>query len=105
LSLLLNIYLKSERLKAIIIPEVEEFTNRKVSIDQIDVSLFKGIVVKGISLSEKDGGQEFIRTKEFILNYSLFSILKKRILIKNRNNFSLYLYKKKHNGGIILMTL
>lgn len=98
-SLLLNIYLKSERLKAIIIPKAEEFTGRKVSIDQIDVSIFKGIVVKGISLREKDSSKEFIRTKEFVLDYSLFSILKKQILIKKIEIISPHIFiKKKHDG-------
>ncbi|HET6516584.1 MAG TPA: AsmA family protein [Thermodesulfovibrionales bacterium] len=82
LSLFVKSYLKSERLKAIIIPKAEALTGRKVSIDQIHVSLLKGIIVRGISLKESDGKSDFITTKEFILDYSLVPLLRRELMIK-----------------------
>jgi hypothetical protein len=82
LSIVVKGYLKSDRLKALIIPRVEEFTGRKAGIDRIDVSLFRGIVVKGISLMEQNGQEEFMKVKEFVLEYRLLPLLKKRLVIK-----------------------
>ncbi len=82
LSIVVGRYLKSDRLKALIIPRVEEFTGRKASIERIDVSLFKGIAVKGIRLMEEDGRSEFVNVKEFVLEYRLFPLLEKRLVIK-----------------------
>jgi hypothetical protein len=82
LSILVKSYLKSDSLKALIIPKIEEFTGRTAGIDRIDVSLFKGIAVKGISLMEQDGKQEFMNVKEFVLEYRLLPLLQKRLVIK-----------------------
>ncbi len=82
LSVIVKSYLKSDRLKALIVPRIEEFTGRKADMERIDVSLFKGITVKGMRLMERDGEQDFIRMKEFVLEYRLLPLLKKRLVIK-----------------------
>jgi len=82
LTVFIKSYLKSDTLKAILIPKVEAFTGRNLTVDRIDVSLLKGIVVKRISLKEKDGKSDFITTEEFILDYSLMPLLRRQIVIK-----------------------
>jgi hypothetical protein len=82
LTLFVKSYLKSDRLKAIIIPKMEEFTGRKVGIGAIDVSLFKGIDVEGISLMDREGKSEFLKVREFVLDYSLLPLLHKQLVIK-----------------------
>lgn len=82
MGIVVKSYLKSDTLKALVIPKVEEFTGRKADVERIDVSLFKGIAVKGISLMERDGKQEFVKVKEFVLDYSLIPLLKKKLVIK-----------------------
>ncbi|HWR58519.1 MAG TPA: AsmA family protein, partial [Thermodesulfovibrionales bacterium] len=82
LSLAVKGYLKSDRLTAMILPKVEESTGRKARIERIDVSLFRGITVKGISLMERDGEKEFLKVKEFILEYSLLPLLEKKLVIR-----------------------
>ncbi len=82
LSIVVGRYLTSDRLKALIIPKVEEFTGRTASIERIDVSIFRGIAVKGIRLMEEDGRNEFVNVKEFVLEYRLLPLLKKRLVIK-----------------------
>ena len=54
LSIFVKSYLSSDRLKPIILPKAEALTGRKVLLDDISVSLFKGIVSKGLSVKEKD---------------------------------------------------
>jgi hypothetical protein len=82
LTIFVKSYLRSDRLKAIIIPKIEDFTGRKASIGNIDVSLFKGIDVDGISLMDKEGKTEFLKVREFVLNYSLLPLLHKQLVIK-----------------------
>jgi uncharacterized protein involved in outer membrane biogenesis len=82
LTVFVKSYLKSDRLKAIIIPKIEDYTGRKASIGNIDVSLFRGIDVEGISLMDKGGKAEFLKVKEFVLNYSLLPLLHKQLVIK-----------------------
>jgi len=72
LSILVKTYLKSDALKSLIIPKVEKATGRKLSIGEIHVSLFKGIVVKGIILKERDGSRDFLKADEFVLDYRLW---------------------------------
>lgn len=81
LSVAVKSYLKSDRLKALIIPKIEDATGRKVNISEINVSLFKGIVIKEMSLKEKDGKTDFVAARAFVLDYSLAALLKKQIMI------------------------
>ncbi len=80
--LLLKSYLSSERLKSMILPRAEALTGRKVSLEDIHVSLWKGVVAKGLSVKEIDGQRDFFRMKEFILSYRLLPLLKKEFVIK-----------------------
>ena len=61
LSIGVKSYLSSDRLKPIILPKAEAMTGRKVQLDEINVSLFKGIVAKGLSVKEKDGQKDFLK--------------------------------------------
>ena len=81
LSLFLKIFLSGDRLKAIILPKAESATGRKVELEDINVSLFRGVVAKGLSLKEKDGKGDFVKVKEFILSYQLLPLLKKQLVI------------------------
>lgn len=99
LSLFVKSLLKSDKLKALIIPRAEEFIGRKVNIDQIHISLFKGIILKGIAVKEPDGAGDFITTREFILDYSLLPLLKKQIVITKIVINAPYVSVKKEEGG------
>ncbi|MGD8351987.1 MAG: AsmA family protein [Nitrospirota bacterium] len=80
LSVVVKTYLKSERLKPIIIPRAEEFTGRDVELDRIDVSLFKGVVLKGLRV--KEGEEDFVSVQEFVLAYDLLPLLRKQLVIR-----------------------
>ncbi|HTR45650.1 MAG TPA: AsmA family protein [Thermodesulfovibrionales bacterium] len=99
LSLFIKNSLKSEQLKALIIPKVEAFTGRKAQIDQIHVSLFKGIIVRGIHLKEHDGEKDFLAAREFILDYNLFPLLRKEIVIKRIEVLSPSISLRKERDG------
>ncbi len=81
LNLFIKSYLSGERLKAMILPKAESLTGRKVSLEEIQVSLFKGVIAKGLSVKEMDGKRDFFTMKEFILSYRLLPLLKREFVI------------------------
>ncbi len=83
LSLYVKSYLQSDKLKALIIPMVEEATGRKVDIEAINVSIFSGISMLGIHVKGKDGAADFAAIREFVLNYDLMPLLSKKLVISS----------------------
>ncbi len=81
LSIFIRAYLTEDRLKALIVPEVEKSLGRKVEIGAINVSLLKGIVVKDFSIKEQDQKTDFVKAGEFVLRYHLMPLLHKQIVI------------------------
>ena len=80
-SIFIKSYLSGDKLKALILPRAEALTGRKVSLDEITVSLFKGVVAKGLSVKEREGQGDFLKAGEFILSYDLLPLLKKQLVI------------------------
>src|SRR4030042_845883 len=99
LTLFIKSYLSSDRLKPIILPKAEAATGRKVQIDEINVSLFKGIVAKGLSVKERDGQKDFLKIGRFVLSYRLLPLLKKQLVISKIEIISPSVFIKKERGG------
>ncbi len=81
LAIFVRVYFTSGKLKAMVIPKLEQMTGRQVSIDRIKISLFKGVDVSGFALKEADGKTDFIKARKFLLNYSLPPLLKRELVI------------------------
>jgi len=99
LSIFVKSYLSSDRLKPIILPKAEALTGRKVLLDDISVSLFKGIVAKGLSVKEKDGKEDFLKIGRFVLSYRLLPLLKKQLVISKIEIISPSISIEKERGG------
>jgi AsmA protein len=99
LSIFIKSFLTSDRLKAMILPQAEAVTGRKVGLDEIHVSLFKGIVAKGLSIKEKDGQKDFVKVGEFILSYKLLPLLKKQVVLSKIEIASPSISIKKDRSG------
>lgn len=99
LTLYVKSYLQSDKLKALIIPKVEQATGRKVAIDAINVSIFSGISVQGIHLKEKDGAKDFVAAREFVLKYDLLPLLSKRLVINSIQLVDPSLYVTRDDSG------
>ena len=99
LSIFVKSYLSSDRLKPIILPRAEAMTGRKVQLDEINVSLFSGIVAKGLSVKEKDGKRDFLKIGRFVLSYKLLPLLKKQLVISKIEIVSPSVSIKKERGG------
>jgi uncharacterized protein involved in outer membrane biogenesis len=99
LTLFVKSYLSSDRLKPIILPKAEAATGRKVQLDEINVSLFKGIVAKGLSVKERDGQKDFLKIGRFVLSYRLLPLLKKQLIISKIEIISPSVTIKKEREG------
>ncbi len=99
LSIAVKSYLSSDRLKPIILPQAEAMTGRKVQLDEINVSLFRGIVAKGLSVKERDGQKDFLKIGRFVLSYRLLPLLKKQLVISKIEIVSPSVSIKKERGG------
>ena len=99
LSIFVKSYLSSDRLKPIILPKAEAMTGRKVQLDEINVSLFEGIIAKGLSVKEKDGQRDFLKIGRFVLSYRLLPLLKKQLVISKIEIVSPSISIKKERGG------
>ncbi|MBI5056426.1 MAG: AsmA family protein [Nitrospirae bacterium] len=74
-------YVTPEKVKAFLVPYAEQALNRKVSIGQINISLFKGIDVKDLAIKETDGKTDFVKCKDFILKFQLLPLLSKKVIV------------------------
>jgi AsmA protein len=99
LSIVVKSYLSSDRLKPIILPRAEAMTGRKVQLDEINVSLFRGVVAKGLSVKEKDGKGDFLKIGRFVLSYRLLPLLKKELVISKIEIISPSISIEKERGG------
>jgi uncharacterized protein involved in outer membrane biogenesis len=99
LSIVLKSYLSSDRLKPMILPKAEAMTGRKVQLDEINVSLFKGIIAKGLSVKERDGQKDFLKIGRFVLSYRLLPLLKRQLVISKIEIVSPSVSVKKERGG------
>ena len=83
----LKLYLTSDRLKALIIPRIEEATHRTVSVADVSLSVFPslGVVVEGVKISNPPGAkfeqEEFLSLDRLVLDVKLFPLLKSKLEI------------------------
>jgi AsmA protein len=81
LFILMKMYVTPDRVKKFLIPAAETALNRKVALDKINISLFKGIEISNLSIKEADGTTDFLTSKTFVLKYEFLPLLTKKLVI------------------------
>ena len=81
LTVFVKTYVTSERVMAYIIPEAEKTLNRKVSVGEVDINIFKGIDVKDFVIKEADETTDFVSCKNFVLKFKFWPLLSKKLII------------------------
>jgi hypothetical protein len=81
LTLALKAYLSGDRLKAIVVPQLEGLTGRKITVDSMSISLFKGIVASGLAVRDRDGKTVMLSVEKFVLSYKPLALLDKQLVI------------------------
>ncbi len=86
-AIALKLYFTSARLKALVVPRVEEATRRKIGIDDASLSLFPtlGVTIEGLTVSAPQkirfDKQEFLALDELVLDVNIFALIKQRLEI------------------------
>jgi len=66
---------------------------------RLNVSLFTGIIAKGLSVKERDGQKDFLKIGRFVLSYRLLPLLKKQLVISKIEIASPSVSIRKEKGG------
>lgn len=69
----------SERVRAYLLPVVEQSLQRKVTFGDIEIGLFSGVSVADLSVQQKSTEDDFIAVDELQFHYRLLSLLKGKI--------------------------
>lgn len=78
---LANVLITPERVKEALLPLIEKNLNRKADWGTIEVSLFSGIEINGLTVYEQDGQEIFISTDLVRLRYQLLPLLAMKVVV------------------------
>ncbi len=81
LVVLANVLITPERVKETLLPLAEENLNRKIDLGNIEISLFSGIEIHGLTVYEEDGNDVFVSTDLVRLKYQLLPLLVMKVVI------------------------
>lgn len=70
-----------ERVKGLLLPRVEKALGRQIEIEQVDISLFSGIVLKNIEVMEHQKGTIFLQAEAISLSYRFWPLFRMRVEI------------------------
>jgi len=70
-----------DRVKALVLPKVEQALHRKVSLGEVQVGLFSGIELHDLSVADRNGGDPLLRIGMVKLRYQLLPLLNKQVVI------------------------
>lgn len=76
-----NILITPERVRQVVIPRAEEQLGRPVSIGDINVRLFSGIVVSDFVIGSKDDTGDFVSAESLTLRYQILPLLRRTVII------------------------
>ncbi len=81
MNIFIKFYLTDARIKALVIPPLERALDRKVTIGNIGVSLFSGVVINDFAIKERDGKTDFVHSRVFRISYDLIPLLHKQLTV------------------------
>ena len=100
-----TLYFTSDRLRALIIPRIEEETHRTVVVRNASLSFFPsfGVVVEGLAVSNPRGKSfdraEFLSLEKLVLDVKILPLLKRQLEISRISLFHPRLYLERSADG------
>lgn len=82
-SFILKLYFPPEKIKELVITKITEALGRKVSVGDVNISLFKGVDIREIYVGENPeyGDIPFVRVKRITVGYNFKELLHKRVVL------------------------
>ncbi len=81
LIVLAKVLVTPERVRETVVPKASEALNREVSLEDIRVSLFSGIILENLVIMEKEGEEPFVAAERLLLQYSFWPLLLGRVVV------------------------
>lgn len=81
LTLLARTLITPERIKARVLPLVEQALAREVTLGEVRIGLFSGIRIDDLVIFEKEGAEALIRVDQAVLSYQLWPLLKGQVVV------------------------
>jgi hypothetical protein len=106
-SSIVRFYFPPERIKALVVSRVSEALGRKVSVGEVDVSLFHGVDIRDVYIGEDPalGELPFVKVKRVTVGYSLSEIVKKKIVLDRVTVERPEVYIRSRKGRLALSDL
>ncbi|MDO8446667.1 MAG: AsmA family protein [Deltaproteobacteria bacterium] len=106
-SIFVKLYFPPEKVKELVVSEISKALNRKVSVGDVDISLFRGIDINDIYLGENRGygNIPFVKVKRVIVGYNFSELLKRRVVLDRVTIEKPEVYVRSRNGRLALSDL
>lgn len=98
-SLLVRSFLNEDRIREMVLEMSKKNFGRSAALGGVDISLFRGIVVRDFEIREKDSEAVFFKTKEFVLAYQFLPLLRKKLIIDKMGVSDVELYVRANADG------
>lgn len=79
LLVLVRLLVSPESVKRTVLPKISARIERQVTLGDVEVSIFRGIRLKGLEVKEKDGSSPFLRAGAIRLSYRFWPLLAGRV--------------------------
>lgn len=81
LAILVKLYVTPERVKAVVLPLVEQKIHRQVTLGDVKVGLFSGIELHDLKVAGRDGEGPLLTVDLARLRFQLLPLLAKRVIV------------------------
>ncbi len=103
-SLVAKIIFTKEKLLSLVVPKIEQALARKVEIDDVSISIFRGLGVdiEGMRIFNPDGFEveQFVKFDQLLVRVKFWPLLRKRVEVKKLILQSPLINLEKNKGGI-----
>lgn len=77
-----KILITPERVRQVVVPLAEEqLNNRQVTIGDVDVRLFSGIVISDFKIGSIDDEEDFVSAQSLVLRYRIWPLLRRMVIV------------------------
>ncbi len=77
-----KILITPERVRQVVVPRAEEqLNNRQVTIGDVDVRLFSGIVISDFKIGSLDDEEDFVSAQSLVLRYRIWPLLRRMVIV------------------------
>ncbi len=81
LVILVRVFVTPERIKAVVVPMAQDALQREISLGEVEVGLFSGIVLNDLTIYERESPEAFVAADRVVLRFKLIPLLFRRVIV------------------------